>query len=134
MLLVQALEARVILDEEELAFLADTRDRADSGLDTQTFPTTTIFQTYDLDAFNSDCDEAPSASVVLMTKLSAYDSDVLFEVLNYDTYQANNVIDQSVQEMQYSEQPIFVDDLNIDMTSDSNVIYYDQYMKENKTE
>ncbi|GJS13525.1 reverse transcriptase domain-containing protein [Tanacetum coccineum] len=32
--------------------------------------------TNDLDAFDSDCDEAPLASVVLMAKLSAYDSDV----------------------------------------------------------
>nr|GEW52971.1 hypothetical protein [Tanacetum cinerariifolium] len=36
-------------------------------------------KTDDLDAFDSDYDEAPSASAVLMAKLSAYDSDVLFE-------------------------------------------------------
>ncbi|GJV73648.1 hypothetical protein Tco_1493643 [Tanacetum coccineum] len=89
-------------------------------------------RTDDLDAFDSDCDEAPSASAVLMAKLSAYDSDVLSKVPNYDTYQDNNVIDQSVQEMQYSEQPIFVDDSDIDITSDSNVISYDQYMKDNE--
>ncbi|GJR09178.1 hypothetical protein Tco_0791830 [Tanacetum coccineum] len=79
-------------------------------------------KTNDLDAFNSDCDEAPSASAILMAKLSAYDSDVLSKVPNYNTYQDNNVIDQSVQEMQYSQQPIFVDDSNIEITSDSNVI------------
>nr|GEV68436.1 hypothetical protein [Tanacetum cinerariifolium] len=39
----------------------------------------TIFQNDDLDAFDSDYDEAPSASVVLMAKLSAFDSDVLSE-------------------------------------------------------
>nr|GEW56200.1 hypothetical protein [Tanacetum cinerariifolium] len=33
----------------------------------------------DLDAFDSDYDEAPSSSVVLMAKLSAYDSNVLSE-------------------------------------------------------
>nr|GEV43543.1 hypothetical protein [Tanacetum cinerariifolium] len=38
-----------------------------------------IFQTDDLDAFDSKCDEAPSASIVLITKLSAYDLDVLSE-------------------------------------------------------
>nr|GFB08612.1 hypothetical protein [Tanacetum cinerariifolium] len=69
----------------------------------EALPTTAIFQTDDLDAFSSDCNEASSASAVLMAKLSAYDSDVLFEVPNYDTYQDNNVTDQSVQEMQYSE-------------------------------
>ncbi|GKA19412.1 hypothetical protein Tco_0699327 [Tanacetum coccineum] len=90
--------------------------------------------TDDLDAFDSDCDEAPSASAVLIDKLSAYDSDVLSEVPNYDTYQDNNVIDQSVQEMQYSEQPVFGDDSDIDITSDNNVISYDQYIKDNKSE
>nr|GEX75731.1 hypothetical protein [Tanacetum cinerariifolium] len=53
----------------------------------------------DLDAFDSSCDEAPSASVVLMAKLSTYDSYVLFDVPNYDTNHDNNVIVQSVQEM-----------------------------------
>ncbi|GJY78615.1 hypothetical protein Tco_0484416 [Tanacetum coccineum] len=99
MLLAQAQEAWVILDEEQLAFLADTWDIVDSGPDTQTLPTTAIFQTDDLDAFDSDCDEAPLASAVLMAKLSAYDSDVLSEVPNYNTYQDINVIDQRVQEM-----------------------------------
>ncbi|GKG59862.1 hypothetical protein Tco_0607490, partial [Tanacetum coccineum] len=65
----------------------------DSGPDTQSLPTTAIFQTNDLDAFDSDCVEAPSTSAVLMAKLSAYDSDVLSEVRNYNTYQDNNVID-----------------------------------------
>ncbi|GKC92285.1 hypothetical protein Tco_1157727, partial [Tanacetum coccineum] len=89
-----------------------------------------IFQTDDLDAFNSDCDEAPSPSTVLMAKLSAYDSDVLSEVPTHDTYLDNQVIDQSVQEMQYSEQPVFINDSNIDITSDSNMISYEQYLKE----
>ncbi|GKB38145.1 hypothetical protein Tco_0883087 [Tanacetum coccineum] len=70
-------------------------------------------KTDDLDAFDSDCDEAPSASALLMAKLSAYDLDILSE---------------------YSEQPIFVDDLNIEITSDSNVISYEQYMKQNENE
>ncbi|GJR50367.1 reverse transcriptase domain-containing protein [Tanacetum coccineum] len=43
MLLAQALEAGVILDEEQLAFLAYTRDIVDSGLESQTLPTTAIF-------------------------------------------------------------------------------------------
>ncbi|GKC72035.1 hypothetical protein Tco_1117918 [Tanacetum coccineum] len=55
--------------------------------------------------------KAQSTSVVLMAKLSAYDSDVL-------------------SEMQYSEQPAFINDSDIDITSDINVISYDQYLKE----
>ncbi|GJW52476.1 hypothetical protein Tco_0093827 [Tanacetum coccineum] len=40
--------------------------------------TTAIFQNDDLDAFALICDEASSASAVLMAKLSAYDSDGLW--------------------------------------------------------
>ncbi|GJZ33330.1 hypothetical protein Tco_0578766 [Tanacetum coccineum] len=39
-------------------------------------------ETDDLDAFDSECDEAPSASAILMAKLSAYDSDILSETLD----------------------------------------------------
>nr|GEU47638.1 integrase, catalytic region, zinc finger, CCHC-type, peptidase aspartic, catalytic [Tanacetum cinerariifolium] len=55
--------------------------------------TTSTFQTDDLDAFDSDYDEAPSASAVLMAKLFANETDV-------------------------------------DITSDSNIISYEQYLKE----
>ncbi|GKF19351.1 hypothetical protein Tco_0067989 [Tanacetum coccineum] len=43
MLLAQAQEARVALDEEQLAFLADTWERVDSGPDAQALTTTAIF-------------------------------------------------------------------------------------------
>ncbi|GJX08041.1 retrovirus-related pol polyprotein from transposon TNT 1-94 [Tanacetum coccineum] len=79
MLLAQDLEAEVTLDEEQLAFLADPRDKVESSPDTQTLPTTAIFQTDNLDAFDSNFDEAPSASAFLIAILYAYDSDVLFE-------------------------------------------------------
>ncbi|GJU38194.1 hypothetical protein Tco_1191151 [Tanacetum coccineum] len=82
MLLAQALESGIILDEEQLAFLADPGDRVDSSPYTQTLPTTVIFHTDDLDAFDSDCNEALSASAVLMAKLFAYDSDVLSDIPN----------------------------------------------------
>ncbi|GJU66421.1 hypothetical protein Tco_1252680 [Tanacetum coccineum] len=43
MLFAQALESGITLDEEALAFLTDLRDKVESGLDTQTLPTTAIF-------------------------------------------------------------------------------------------
>ncbi|GKB48758.1 hypothetical protein Tco_0899511 [Tanacetum coccineum] len=92
MMLVEALELGTVLDEEHMAFLADNGD---------------IVTT------------APIASAVLMAKLSAYDSDVLSKVPTYDTYLDNHVIDQSVQEMQYSEQPLFTNDPDIDITNDN---------------
>nr|GEW88198.1 hypothetical protein [Tanacetum cinerariifolium] len=97
-------------------------------------PIPAIFQTNDLDAFDSNCDEAPLASVVFMAKLYAYNSDVLSEVPRPDTYQNDNVIDQSVQEMKYSEQPSFINDSVINITNGSNVISYDQYLQETKNE
>ncbi|GKA92134.1 hypothetical protein Tco_0814059 [Tanacetum coccineum] len=57
------------------------------------------FQTDDLDAFDSDCDEAPSASSVLMAKLSSYDFETLSEVPTHDNYLDNHVIDHTVQKM-----------------------------------
>ncbi|GJR52115.1 hypothetical protein Tco_1402636 [Tanacetum coccineum] len=63
-LLVQAQEAGQVLDEEQLAFLADPR--VAKIQDTQTTITHNVaFQTDDLDAFDSDCDEAPGAKAVL---------------------------------------------------------------------
>nr|GEY40503.1 hypothetical protein [Tanacetum cinerariifolium] len=69
-----------------------------------------------------------------MANLSSYGSDVLSEIPNYDTYHNNTMFEQSVQEMGYSEHPVIDDDSNIDITSDNNVISYDQYMKESKNE
>ncbi|GJU85461.1 hypothetical protein Tco_1293007 [Tanacetum coccineum] len=57
--------------------------------------------------------EELQTSAVFMACLTSYDSNVLSE---------------------YSEQPVFVNDSNIEITSDNNVISYDQYMKENESE
>ncbi|GKA10797.1 hypothetical protein Tco_0690230 [Tanacetum coccineum] len=59
--------------------------------------------TEDLDAYNSDCDDISSAKAVLMANLLSCDPEVLSEVPYYDSY-PNDMINQDVQEMQYSEQ------------------------------
>ncbi|GJT42727.1 hypothetical protein Tco_0951442 [Tanacetum coccineum] len=51
----------------------------------------------------SDCDDISSTKAILMANLSSCDSDVLYEVPYSDTFQ-NDMINQSVQELQYSEQ------------------------------
>ncbi|GJQ99325.1 retrovirus-related pol polyprotein from transposon TNT 1-94 [Tanacetum coccineum] len=129
-MLAEALKSCIILDEEQMALLADNGDIVTTGQESQEIPTPTIFQTNHLDAFDSNCDEASSVSAVLMAKLSSYDLDVLLEVPTHDTYLDNQVIDQSVQEMHYSEQPFFNNDTDIDITSDSNIVSYEQYLKE----
>nr|GEZ32274.1 integrase, catalytic region, zinc finger, CCHC-type, peptidase aspartic, catalytic [Tanacetum cinerariifolium] len=80
MLLMQAQENRVALDEEQLLFLADN-----------------MFQADDCDAFDSDIDEALTAQTMFMANLSSadhvndkagpsYDSNILSEVQDHDHY------------------------------------------------
>nr|GFB08303.1 hypothetical protein [Tanacetum cinerariifolium] len=91
------------------------------------------FQTDDLDAFDSDCDEAPGAKAVLMANLSIYDSNVIFEVPILETTQDNYVLDNCVQEMYYSKHLAFDPTSDIKITSDSNIISYAQYLNETES-
>nr|GEZ75007.1 hypothetical protein [Tanacetum cinerariifolium] len=87
----------------------------------------------DLDAFDSHCDEATGAQAVLMANLSSYDLDVISKVPNFDNYQNNVVSDMCVQEESYSEQLTFNFNPDIDITNDSNIISYEQYLQETKS-
>ncbi|GJW08146.1 integrase, catalytic region, zinc finger, CCHC-type containing protein [Tanacetum coccineum] len=69
----------------------------------QIIPQNLAFQTEDLDAYDLDCNDLSSAKAVLMANLSSCDPEVLFEVPYSDSY-PNDIINQDVQEMQYSEQ------------------------------
>ncbi|GJU74711.1 hypothetical protein Tco_1266116 [Tanacetum coccineum] len=89
------------------------------------------FQTEDLDAYDSACDDFSSAKAVLMANLSSCDSDVLSEVPYSDTY-PNDMINQDVQEMTYSEQTHLDDFLDTEINSDSNIIPYSQYLQESQ--
>ncbi|GKD55462.1 retrovirus-related pol polyprotein from transposon TNT 1-94 [Tanacetum coccineum] len=81
-LLVQAQAHGQILNEEELAFLADPDIL--EGQSTQTVIThNAAYQADDLDAYDSDCDELNSAKVALMANLSHYGSDALAELERY---------------------------------------------------
>nr|GEW10018.1 hypothetical protein [Tanacetum cinerariifolium] len=76
-MLAEAHEAGQILDEEQLAFLADPRIPADQA---QTIiPHNATFQTEDLDTYDSDCDDLSTAQAVLMTNISNYGFDVISE-------------------------------------------------------
>ncbi|GJZ16744.1 uncharacterized mitochondrial protein-like protein [Tanacetum coccineum] len=105
-LLVQAQASGQILHEEELAFLADPGIL--EGQATQTVIThNAAYQADDLDAYDSDCDELNTAKVALMANLSHYGSDALAE---------SNVVNHSETEI----------------TSDSNIIPYSQYVIESQ--
>ncbi|GKB16253.1 hypothetical protein Tco_0850176 [Tanacetum coccineum] len=84
----------------------------------------------DLDANDSDCDDISSAKAVLMANISSYDSDVLSEVSQHDSYQNNDMINHSVQETQNYEQSLIDYVSNNEITSDSNIISYEQYLQQ----
>ncbi|GKB98003.1 retrovirus-related pol polyprotein from transposon TNT 1-94 [Tanacetum coccineum] len=119
MLLMQAQENGVALDEEQLLFIA-----AD-----------------DYDAFDSDVDEAPTTQTVFMANLSSadpvydeagtsYDSDILSEVHDHDHYQDAICEHHEEHKMHDDVQPNYVVDLHANYTSDSNMVPYDQYVKD----
>nr|GEZ47298.1 hypothetical protein [Tanacetum cinerariifolium] len=117
-------------NEEELAFLADPGIA--EAQTTQTVIThNDAYQVDDLDAYDSDCDEINTAKVSLMVNLSHYGSDDLAEVHNHDNVN-HNLINQAVQAMPLSEQLNIVNQSETEITSDSNIIPYYQYMTESQ--
>ncbi|GJT69761.1 retrovirus-related pol polyprotein from transposon TNT 1-94 [Tanacetum coccineum] len=107
-MLAEAQEAGQILDEEQLEFFADPCIPDGKAAQT-TILNTTAFQTEDLDAYDSDCDDVSNAKAVLMANLSNYGSDVISESF---------------------EQTLVVDSTDNEITSDSNIIPYSQYLQE----
>ncbi|GKC00764.1 hypothetical protein Tco_0986900 [Tanacetum coccineum] len=101
-----------------------------------------VFQADDCDAFDSDVDEAPTAQTMFMANLSSadpiydevgpsYDSDILSEIHDNDHYQDAICEHHEVHEMHDDVQPNYVVDSHTDYTSDSNMILYNQYVKDN---
>ncbi|GJT03417.1 hypothetical protein Tco_0824586 [Tanacetum coccineum] len=129
MLLAQVQEARIALSKDQLAILADIGERVNFGLGGYKVTTNVIFQSDGIDLYDSDCDEVPTAQASFMANLSCYGSDVLSEVSHSETYQ-NDMANQSVQAMPCFEQTPVVDYLDNEITSDSNIILYSQYLLE----
>nr|GEY05693.1 retrovirus-related Pol polyprotein from transposon TNT 1-94 [Tanacetum cinerariifolium] len=77
-MLAEAQESTQILDEKQLAFLADPGTLYGQAAQT-TIPNTVAFQTEDLDAYDSDCDDVSNAKATLMANLSNYSSGVISE-------------------------------------------------------
>nr|GEV19779.1 hypothetical protein [Tanacetum cinerariifolium] len=145
-LMMQAQENGVTLDEEQLLFIAGRQDNVvDDDVDEQpiqdlALTVDNVFQADNCDVFDSDVDEAPTAQTMFMANLSSadpvydeagpsYDSNVLFEV--HDHYQDVVCEHYEVHEMHDDVQPNYVVDSHTSYTSDSNMILYDQYVKDN---
>ncbi|GJV44576.1 hypothetical protein Tco_1429112 [Tanacetum coccineum] len=127
MLLMQAQEVGVVLDEDQLLFIADRQTNM----------------------FNDDVDEAPVQDLALnkdntmfMANLSSadpiydeagpsYDSDILSEVPDHNNYLHSVGEYHEVHEMQNDVQPNYVVDSDAEYMSDRNIILYEQYVKDN---
>ncbi|GKB61081.1 hypothetical protein Tco_0917267, partial [Tanacetum coccineum] len=96
-MLAKAQEARQILDEEQLTFLADLRVPDSEAVQT-IIPNNVAFQTEDLDTYDSNCDDISHAKAVLMANISNYGCDVVSEVPHSETY-LNDLENQSVHAM-----------------------------------
>ncbi|GJU42672.1 retrovirus-related pol polyprotein from transposon TNT 1-94 [Tanacetum coccineum] len=98
-----------------------------------TIPNNATFQTEDLDAYDSDCDDVSNAKAVLMANLSNYGFDVILEVPHSEPYH-NDMDNQSMHAMQDFEHTPVVDFLDNKITSDSNIIQYSQHLQETQQE
>ncbi|GKE34156.1 hypothetical protein Tco_1453478 [Tanacetum coccineum] len=87
----------------------------------------TAYQADDLDTYDSDCDELNTTKVSLMANLSHYGSDALAEVHNHDNVN-NNMNNQAVQMMPSFEQSNVMNHSETEITSDTNIIPYSQYV------
>ncbi|GJX57636.1 hypothetical protein Tco_0287533 [Tanacetum coccineum] len=105
LMLEEAQEAGQILDEEQLAFLADPDD---------------------LDAYDLDCDDLSSAKVVLMENLSSCDPEVLSEI-----HSGSNIISYS-QYLQDSQDAV-IQDTNSSAPNDLLVLSLVKQMNDHVT-
>ncbi|GJY27681.1 hypothetical protein Tco_0403448 [Tanacetum coccineum] len=120
-MLAEAQEAGQILDEEQLAFLADP-GILDGQAAQITIPIIDAFQTEDLDAYDSDCDDVSNSKAVLMANLSNYGSDVILEVPHFKPYQTD-MDNQNVHAMQGFEQTPVADLTDNEIPSYQNPFY-----------
>nr|GEV46174.1 integrase, catalytic region, zinc finger, CCHC-type, peptidase aspartic, catalytic [Tanacetum cinerariifolium] len=124
MLLMHAQENGVMLDEEQLLFIAGGQDNVvDKDVDetsVQDFALNTMFMA-NLSFADPVYDEAGPS----------YDSNILSEVHDPDNYQDAVCELHEVHEMHDNVQPNCVVDSDADYTSDSKTIPYDKYVKYN---
>ncbi|GKD74587.1 hypothetical protein Tco_1332869, partial [Tanacetum coccineum] len=141
-------ENGVALDEEQLLFIVGGQHNAvDEDVDEQpvqdlALNVDNVFQADDCDAFDSDVDEAPTTQTMSMANLSSadpvsdkagpsYDSDIQSEVHGHNHYQDAVCEHHEAHEMHDDVQPNCIVDSDTDYMDDSNMILYDQYVKEN---
>nr|GEY00482.1 retrovirus-related Pol polyprotein from transposon TNT 1-94 [Tanacetum cinerariifolium] len=96
-----------------------------------------VFQTDQCDAFNSDVDEALTLQTMFIANLlyvdpiydeagPSYDSDILSDVQDHDNYVDSIDEYHDVHEMQNDVQPNYIVESDVEYTSVSNMIPYEQ--------
>nr|GEW59173.1 hypothetical protein [Tanacetum cinerariifolium] len=125
---------------DPLALLSNVSN-AQHGLPSSSLSHLLLHLAKDYDAFDSDIDEAPTAQTMFMANLSSanpitdearpsYDLDILSEVRDHDQYLDDNCAYQEEHVMHDIVQLDHIVDLHADHTSISNIIPYDQYVKD----
>ncbi|GJW03093.1 hypothetical protein Tco_1561949 [Tanacetum coccineum] len=118
-----------VLDEEQLEFLADLGIPDGQAIQI-TILQNAAFQTDDLDAYDSDCDDISSEKrfLWLIFLVTVQTSSSRYHNMTLIIY--NDMINQSVQETQNFEQYLIDYVPDNEITSDSNIISYDQYLQQ----
>ncbi|GJR73081.1 retrovirus-related pol polyprotein from transposon TNT 1-94 [Tanacetum coccineum] len=116
MLLAQAQEAGVILHEDQQDFLADRLEDIDDDDKDLQLHTALNFNAYHVDAYDSDCDD------------EATEAQSSWQVFLLQDQSMNDVINFDVQKTEYIEHIVSNNDTCDELTSDSNVISYADYM------
>ncbi|GJW42182.1 hypothetical protein Tco_0070981 [Tanacetum coccineum] len=129
-LLVEAQGNGKVLNKDELEFLPDL-SIAEGPVIQLIITHNAAYQADDLDAYDSDCDEISTAKAVLMANLSSYGSYVLSNVPISDNTN-NDMLNQGVQEMPYSEPSHFMEHQENEIHIDSNIILYSYYLMESQ--
>ncbi|GKE88156.1 hypothetical protein Tco_1565631 [Tanacetum coccineum] len=139
MLLAQAQEGGVVLDEEQHDFLAGSLKETDDCKDLQLQATINFKADY-VDAYDSDCDDKATANTIFMAYLCPigslnddtvaphYDSYILSEVPHYETYHDSDVFNSNIQELEYIENIVFTNESYDKLKGNNDVISYTDYM------
>ncbi|GKE73838.1 hypothetical protein Tco_1535879, partial [Tanacetum coccineum] len=132
-------KARVILDEEQQDFLANSLEETDDCEDLQ-LQATSNFKACHVDAYDSDCDDEATTNAIFMENLSPvgslnddtiaprYDSDTLSEVPHYDTYHDSDMLNSNIQELGYIENIVSTNESYDELKHNNDVISYTDYM------
>ncbi|GJV65752.1 retrovirus-related pol polyprotein from transposon TNT 1-94 [Tanacetum coccineum] len=93
-----------------------------------------------VDAYDSNYDDEATTNAIFMENLSPvgsinddtvephYDSDILSKVPHYDTYHDSDMLNSNIQQMGYIENIVSNSESYDELTSNSNVISYTDYM------